>query len=187
MGQQMKGNRSGSRDASLLWATFAKIGLTPDGQFGGTANGRHSSTCRCQNRCTLAFPSPGHSPDFTTHHTHSQPIADRRNTQKAFRCHVPSLRRNPSSTIGPMMNGAISSQPSRSFMFRPFSKVVCSERWLLKPPNGLLGLPWTIAPATEYPIAVGLPTGSHYTVKLRRNSSSGAGSGRLSAEVRRDE
>jgi hypothetical protein len=33
---------------------------------------------------TLAFPAPGHSPDFTTHHTHSQPIADRRNTQKAF-------------------------------------------------------------------------------------------------------
>src|SRR6478609_2862352 len=60
---------------------------------------------------------------------HSQPIADRRNTQKAFRCHVPSLRRNPSSTIGPMMNGAISSQPSRSFMFRPFSKVACSDRW----------------------------------------------------------
>jgi hypothetical protein len=27
-----------------------------------------------------------------------------------------------------MMNGAISSQPSRSFMFRPFSKVVCSDR-----------------------------------------------------------
>ena len=145
MGQRMKSNRIGSRDALLIafsplsWGSrsgsSAKHQKNSDryrGAYGVIAYCRHSSTCRCQNRCTFAFPSPGHSPDFTTHHTHSQPIADRRNTQKAFRCHVPSLRRNPSSTIGPMMNGAISSQPSRSFMFRPFSKscLFCQQAWL---------------------------------------------------------
>jgi len=137
------------------------------------------STCRCQNRCTLAFPSPGHSPDFTTHHTHSQPIADRRNTQKAFRCHVPSLRRNPSSTIGPMMNGAISSQPSRSFMFRPFSKVVCSDRCSV--------LPWTIAPA--YRIADGRrsPALPLCGQACARSHPGGAGSGKGCRRVMADE
>ena len=48
---------------------------------GVTAHCRHSSTCRCQNPCLSIA---GHSPDFTTHHTHSQPIADRTNIQKAF-------------------------------------------------------------------------------------------------------
>ena len=65
----------------------------------------------CQIPCTLSV--VGRS------HTNSQPIADRTNIQKAFCCHAPSLRRNPSSAIGPMMNGAVRSQPSQSFMFSP--------------------------------------------------------------------